>query len=167
MTDHLHDQSRAVRALIPVTMDHADLLLAWRNDPVVRQNSWNQEVISVDEHRRWLQRIIKDPKSRAFIILNESRQPIGTVRFDVQGDDAEINITIAQEFRGYGYGTSAIEYSCRSFLRQKPFLKRILARIKEKNEASLKAFKKAGFVEMNRSDGVVHLIFEETRIKTL
>jgi hypothetical protein len=44
-----------------------DDLFKWRNHPVIRENSFNTEPVSRDEHERWFQRKIKDQNSQIYI----------------------------------------------------------------------------------------------------
>jgi UDP-4-amino-4,6-dideoxy-N-acetyl-beta-L-altrosamine N-acetyltransferase len=73
---------------IPVTsqirpMIHADLelVLAWRNHPDVRRHMYTQHEITRDEHQRWFESTLADPKKHPFIFeVNE--KPLGFVNFN-------------------------------------------------------------------------------------
>lgn len=141
-------------------MADADLLLQWRNDPIVRQFSFNQQIISKGEHIGWLEKVLKDSRRHLYIIINLQGESIGVVRFDEVGETAEINITIADEFRGKGYGCQSIWQACRFFLASHPHIKKVIARIKEENEVSIKSFAKANFKENKRENRMVYLEFK-------
>lgn len=138
----------------------AELLLQWRNDTVVMDLSFNQHIINLDEHKLWLEKVFKDPFRHLYIILNSEKKAIGTVRFDEEGEGAEINITLTEEFRGKGYGSQAIWQASRFFLASHPQINQIIARIKEANEASIRSFAKAGFKEHKKDEGIIYLAID-------
>lgn len=141
-------------------IDDAKKILDWRNDPVVRKNSFNSDVIDWSLHLLWLEEVLKDANRYLFIILNENDVEIGQVRFDTHENEAEISITLDKNFRGRGYGTKSIKYSSEKFLKENKQLQRIIARVKTENKLSLDVFKKAGFSEMNCSNLTVYMKFE-------
>lgn len=84
----------------PATEADADLLLAWRNDPGTGAWSFNSEPVPRPEHLRWLTAVLADPDRRLLIV--EDGGPVGTVRFDRDGDAWKVNITVAPGQRGRG-----------------------------------------------------------------
>ena len=69
-------------------MVHADLdrVLAWRNHPNVRGNMFSQHEISMDEHQRWFELNLLDPKKH-LLIFEVKQQPLGVVNFNEAGND--------------------------------------------------------------------------------
>lgn len=63
-------------------MVHADLemVLAWRNHPDVRRNMVTHHEITPDEHQRWFERFLPDPKKH-LLIFEVNQQPLGFVNF--------------------------------------------------------------------------------------
>ena len=90
--------------LRPVTLDDAGILLAWRNDPVVRSASRSTDEITLAEHEAWLMRMLESPHSWLFIGIDEEGQPVGHTRVVEEGGYAEVSIVIAPEHRGRGLG---------------------------------------------------------------
>jgi RimJ/RimL family protein N-acetyltransferase len=70
--------------------------------------------------------------------------PIGQVRFDTKGDQAEINVSISSGFRGHGFGRKAIRTASERLFCETQ-VTRINANIKLENTASVHAFAKAGY----------------------
>jgi UDP-4-amino-4,6-dideoxy-N-acetyl-beta-L-altrosamine N-acetyltransferase len=64
-------------------MVHADLecVLAWRNHPDVRRYMYTQHEITPDEHQRWFERTLPDPKKH-LLIFEENHRPLGFVNFN-------------------------------------------------------------------------------------
>ncbi|MEW5766986.1 MAG: GNAT family protein [bacterium] len=132
------------------TMDDCDDLYRWRNDPVTREQFFESEVVPYEEHQKWFRKAMDDSNRLFFIGVDEKGEKCGVVRFDIKdGVFAEISVNVAPEKRGKKIGPQLISRSCPLFfLKTKRRL--ILARTKEQNIASIKAFKKAGFSELFR-----------------
>ena len=67
-------------------MVHADLerVLAWRNHPDVRRYMYTQHEIMLEEHQRWFERSLPDPKIH-LLIFEVDQQPLGFVNFNETG----------------------------------------------------------------------------------
>jgi UDP-4-amino-4,6-dideoxy-N-acetyl-beta-L-altrosamine N-acetyltransferase len=63
-------------------MVHADLaiVLAWRNHPQVRSSMYTQHEITLDEHQRWFERTLLNPKKH-LLIFEANHKPLGFVNF--------------------------------------------------------------------------------------
>lgn len=121
------------------------MIWEWRNDPLTRQMSRNQDFIPWESHKEWY----KNSKNALLIAMHES-QPIGVMRFDsIDPTTAEININLAPTQRGHGLGTQVLLAASRhAFLHMS--LNEIVAQIKAENAASKKAFEAAGFHLKNK-----------------
>ena len=120
------------------------LLWEWANDPGVRAVSFSPEPIPWPQHLSWLQGKLRDPNCIFCIAVNEEEVPIGQVRCDVDGHEAVISAGLDARCRGKGYGSAVIERAAKK-LYQVSEARLIHAYVKADNEASLKAFSKAGF----------------------
>lgn len=132
-----------------VSFKDMQLIFKWANDPLVRQNSFNQNKIGLEEHKAWLKSKLADPNC-LFLIGNVNNMPIGEVRIDVEDAKAVISFMIAEEHRGKGYGSQLIKgivESCRTIY---PNIKYFIGNVKKSNIASQKSFLKAGFSERVR-----------------
>lgn len=127
--------------LRPATMDDAETLFRWRNDPVTRENSISQNIVPWDNHVAWLSASLKRP-DRTILIAGSI--PVGTVRFDTIGDITEMSWTIAPEARGKGVGFQMVSAASEG--------KSLVAKILKHNIASQKIAEKAGFVMLKDSD---------------
>jgi RimJ/RimL family protein N-acetyltransferase len=142
-------------------MADADLLLSWRNDPATRAASFNSAEISRDTHLCWLGRTLKD-ENCALLIVEVAGEAIGQVRLDRSHEDrdaAEIHIALDPAARGRSIGRLAL----RAAVGEAPSrigARRIQARVKPENEASLRAFAAAGFRQVESDAGVVKLVAE-------
>jgi UDP-2,4-diacetamido-2,4,6-trideoxy-beta-L-altropyranose hydrolase len=119
-------------------------LFNWRNDPATRQASFNTDEISFEEHKKWFEETLADPKINLFIICDKDCNKLGQIRFDKKEDFAEINITINPNYRNQGVGSLALSKSLGIYINNFD-VKQVIAKVKKDNVASLKAFQTAGF----------------------
>ncbi|MCE3294322.1 MAG: hypothetical protein K0R65_36 [Crocinitomicaceae bacterium] len=125
-----------------VDFSDKDLLFEWTNDPVTRSNSFQSNAVAYDEHVNWLEKKLESPDT-FYLIAEVSGEPAAFVRFDGISAETVIGINIAKDFRGKGLAGQILMDSCTLFHYQ--FEGDIYAYIKTENEASVKAFQKAGF----------------------
>jgi RimJ/RimL family protein N-acetyltransferase len=125
--------------------------LNWRNDPISRQFSLNQNMITVEEHMVWYARVLAD-SGRILLIGLDGQDKIGVVHFYCENDVARVSINLNPQFRGQDYGRQLLLES-EAFLPRE--VRRILADIKDENEPSKRAFEKAGY-RPNSLDGNLH-----------
>lgn len=126
------------------TVGDCRLIFDWANDPDTRANSAVTEPIEWDGHVEWFEHKLADPNAEIWIVENGEGMPLGQVRFDVGGDEAEIGIMVAAEHRGSGLGTQVIEQATREFLARRAGVT-VIAHVRHHNEASQRAFVKAGY----------------------
>ncbi|MGH2829375.1 MAG: GNAT family N-acetyltransferase [Actinomycetota bacterium] len=119
-------------------------VFAWANDPVTRANSASTDPIPWESHSEWFAAKLADPNCSIFIV-SDGDEPVGVVRFDVAGDEAEISVNLAPEARGRGIGSLAIRVACAEVPDET-----VVAYIREENTASQKAFAAAGFTPDGR-----------------
>lgn len=130
----------------PATMADADRLLAWRNEPSVRE--WSRSTAEVDrqEHLHWLRSTLDD-RRRTLLLVQSEGEPVGMARFDRAGNGAEISVTVDRSTRGAGVGAQMIRETSELLLAAFPELCRVTAEIHAANARSLRAFERAGFTE--------------------
>ena len=138
--------SRETLALRYVREEDCRLIWEWANEPLTRAQSFSPEPISWDEHRAWFDSIRNDPSSRLYVALDTNGEPVGQIRFRIEGEEAVISISLAPEHRGHGYGAGVISLGSQELWKTKT-IRLIHAYIKPENIASIRAFIKAGFVE--------------------
>jgi RimJ/RimL family protein N-acetyltransferase len=109
------------------------------NDPVVRQNSINQNKICLEKHKNWFEKQLNKIDAPFFIIENNAKQFIAQVRFSKK-EETIISISISKDDRGKGLASQIIK-NCT----QKSKLSPVYAYIKKENIASIKSFKKAQY----------------------
>jgi RimJ/RimL family protein N-acetyltransferase len=147
--------------LRPAAADDEARLLAWRNDPIVRASAFNQNRVSVETHRLWFARKLSDPAC-AILIAEEDGQPVGEVRLDrVETDLAEVHIAVAPEARGRGIGGEILSLAARDAQRLLG-VTCLRALVKRSNEASLRTFRSAGFLDAGDDADTVEFLRSAT-----
>lgn len=128
------------------SMDDAQLLFDWANDPVTRKNSFNPEPILWASHVEWLQKKLSDHSARLFV-LELDDVACGHIRYQLEkSGDALLSFVVAPGFRGMGIGDSLVTKSRSVICKQWPSC-RVKALTLQGNRASLSIFRKNGFVE--------------------
>jgi UDP-2,4-diacetamido-2,4,6-trideoxy-beta-L-altropyranose hydrolase len=121
------------------------LLWEWANEPGVRASSFSQRPIGWEEHSHWFQGRLADEKCTMLIGEDARGRAIGQVRFDQQpGGEAEIDVSVAPDLRGSGYGSLLIDTALREVFASISITK-VNAFIRPENLSSVRAFEKAGF----------------------
>lgn len=134
------------------TLDDAELLWRWANDPATRANSFQSDPIPYPDHIRWLTAKLSNPASLQLLAWNRAGM-LGQVRFDDHGDEVEVSLAAAPEHRGT-VGTLMLESALRR-VRSRWSNATIVARVKPENEASRRMFQRAGFVLFSEKGGVL------------
>lgn len=121
------------------------LLWDWVNDPAVRASAFNSSPIGWDEHVRWYERKLADPRCKIFIGLDARGRPVGQARFDqLDNGTSEIDVSVDRSLRRAGQGAALIRRATDEWCAAAPHP--VVARIRAENLASRRAFAKAGFV---------------------
>ncbi|PWA06142.1 GNAT family N-acetyltransferase [Flavobacterium psychrotolerans] len=124
------------------------LYFEWTSDASVRENSYQSEPISLENHKNWFLNKIKDSSCFMVVFENHIGIPIGQVRIQKQDETtAVIGISNDVNHRGKGYASEMIRMASNEFLKENPQMQ-ISAYIKLENRASKKVFEKAGY-ELN------------------
>lgn len=136
--------------------DDMQNLYNWRNDPDTRKASFNTEEVVLEKHVEWFNNSLVNKNRSIFIMMNDEKESIGQIRFDREGNGAEIDITIAPEYRNQGYGVQALREGCKMYFNNFD-VDHIIAKVKKDNIASLKAFEKAGFKMYKENEDHIEL----------
>jgi RimJ/RimL family protein N-acetyltransferase len=114
------------------------------NDEKVRQNSISKEEISYLDHVEWFSRVLDANDYRLYIVEDE-KEFVGQVKFQIFDGAASISISIHQAFRGAGNGKTIISESINFLRLDIPEMNEIVAFIDPRNTASIKSFLSAEF----------------------
>ncbi|NRQ42308.1 GNAT family N-acetyltransferase [Rheinheimera sp. YQF-2] len=135
------------------TMDDADRLLQWRNDPDTRRFSLNAEHVTAQQHIHWLQQSLSDPQRRLYI-AEYAGQPVGTARVDSTAECHRISWTVAAECRGKGLAKAMVK------LLVSQLTGKIVAEILPGNTASVKVAQHAGLAHHSTHNGIMYYEYQ-------
>lgn len=125
------------------------LLFDWRNNELVRKNSFCMDPVEWNEHVKWFNTTLVK-SSVLFFILICKEQEVGQIRIDLELDNtAIINYSIAEKYRCLGYGKQILhlaETELYERFKNKYMLK---ALVKENNISSQVAFERLGYILQN------------------
>ncbi len=137
------------------TKDDCMLLFEWANDAKVRANSFNSSSISLSEHKEWFYHKLLDKNSMIYI-YEKNAVPVGQIRIDLASGEGLISYSIADKYRGKGYGTRIlVDISSRVLVDFKDVSK-LVGRVKFENNFSSRAFIKAGYAEKKVDDYYIY-----------
>lgn len=132
----------------PATMDDAERLLRWRNDPDTRRSSRDRAEVGPEQHREWLAASL-EREDRLLFVATDEVGDVGTVRWDRVDDGGwEVSITVAPERRGQGLAGPLLAAGERTLAgTHAGAVARVLnAAVHEGNAASRRLFVAAGYL---------------------
>lgn len=146
--------------LRPVKKNDGRDLWLLANEPSVRAMAYNQNTIAWDEHIEWLHSKLEN-KNTLMLIAENRKEFIGQIRFDFTEDakEAIIDISIASEQRGKGFGINVLLNGLAVLNRLHPG-KTAIAWIKNENAASYKLFTSVGFYQIEQNTDSICMAFK-------
>jgi L-amino acid N-acyltransferase YncA len=149
--------------LRPATQEDCLKVWEWRNEQTTRDASFDTDPVPYQDHQTWYSRKIGDPSTKIYIAEDLSGHQIGYVRFDIDGDHAEISISLDKGQRRKGYGSALIRRGSDQLL-EAGLTKKIVAIVKSSNPTSAAAFQRAGFAVSStkqiRGADAIELVYE-------
>lgn len=150
----MNNQIEITRATIDDMFDLFELA----NDPEVRKNSFNQEKIDLETHKKWFNNRV-DNDDFLLLVARNGVNFIGSIRFEKDIDNKFIiSIQIHKNFRGKGLGKKLLQNAIKKLFNQKenPI---IIAKIKSNNLSSIKIFSDSNFkiIENNQKEQFIVL----------
>ena len=130
-------------SLRAATLEDARRLLAWRNDDATRAASFDPRPIDLATHVSWLEDRLASSAHHLWV-GELSGEPIGVIRFAIDGGTATASVALDPDRRGQGIGTRLISAGCAQLYAMSGAIA-FQASIRTGNRASLRAFRHAGF----------------------
>jgi UDP-2,4-diacetamido-2,4,6-trideoxy-beta-L-altropyranose hydrolase len=134
------------RKMIARKANESDLEISfhWANDPLVRDQSYNQQAISLNEHRNWFYQKMNDPNC-FFYIIEIDQNPVAQIRFQVEDQQALVGYLTDQTIRNRGLGTYVLSKGIEKFIADHSKSIEIVGYVKSSNIASQRSFEKLSF----------------------
>ena len=158
---------RACRAMLSgecrlrrIQESDARLLWEWVNEPAARAAAFTRGPVPWEQHLAWLRTKLADPKCCMLLCEDSEGKAVGQIRMDPHvGGEMLIDVSVAAENRGSGYGSVLIDLAAEKIFAETP-TRRLHAYIRKENQASIRAFEKADFrrvaEEVVKGEAAVH-----------
>nr|HPM11838.1 UDP-4-amino-4,6-dideoxy-N-acetyl-beta-L-altrosamine N-acetyltransferase [Paludibacter sp.] len=142
-----------------VRLDDRVKIYDWRNSPDVARYMYSDHQISKEEHERWFDAAIKDPRRKCWVIVY-NKEEVGLVNLtDIDAANKRgcyASYIVREDLRNRSIGTLAEYYILRYFFEDLGFNK-ICAEVFTFNRAGINVHKSLGFQEEG--------LFRQHRIK--
>lgn len=129
----------------PADEGDAQDLFEWRNRSSVRAVSRHMEPIEWETHRTWLTSVLIDP-NRALLIGAIGGVSVGVVRFDMEGDSAEVSIYLVPQVGRSGLGRHLLRGAEQWLAVHRSDIKKVRAEVLVDNVVSQRLFLDSEYV---------------------
>lgn len=126
------------------SIEDSERLYSWRNHPSIQSTSRNQRPIPRQEHDNWLREVLADT-SRNLLIGERLGEPVGVVRFDRDGSEAEVSIYLVPGCTEAGLGGDLLLAAEEWMELNAPETRRFRAQVLGQNTRSEKMFLGQGY----------------------
>jgi len=141
-------------------VNHTDISITynWAANPDIRAYSFIKHAITKEEHVSWFANKLEDLNCFYYIAEIDDLK-VGTIRFDIHGNEAIVSYLIAPEHQGKGLGQTLLIQGLQtmSLMSNKLKIRKIVGYVIKSNIASVKAFERLGF---SRSEKESKIKFE-------
>lgn len=139
-----------------VTKEDCETLFIWANEEETRKNSFKKEDIDINTHIKWFNEKLEDINTEMYIILKDNLE-VGQIRVEIKDHVGIISFSIDKKYRNMGIGKQILktikQYSqCNTFI----------GRVKKENMASIKAFKNAGYRQIESTEYIEFIYGEKS-----
>lgn len=130
--------------LRPALAEDAEWVFAWRNHPDTRRYIFDPRELDLAEHIAWWRAAVTAP-DRKLMIASVGTLPVGVLRLDRTGEEAEVSLYVDPALSGLGLGPKIIRAAA-GVRFSGEVVHRLTARILDENQASRRSFEHADFV---------------------
>jgi UDP-4-amino-4,6-dideoxy-N-acetyl-beta-L-altrosamine N-acetyltransferase len=130
-----------------ITEDDLPMVLAWRNSERIRNSSFGDHIISMQEHRNWFKSL--DNHKKVGLIFELYGKPAGAVNFSgIDRHDNKCSWGFYLGEPGLPKGSGLLMgYHALDYLFNELKIRKLNSQVLAYNEGSIKYHKKLGFVE--------------------
>lgn len=127
------------------TAADSELLRRVRNEPAVRQGSFDASEVDLERHQAWLAERLARARPHLYVVEHDGAS-VGVVRLDVRGELGTVSIALVEGARGRGLGAAALA-ALHERAAADPAITVLVALVRKDNEASRRLFRSAGYRE--------------------
>ena len=137
-----------------MSLSDKKMILEWRNDDSIRKWMFTNEIISLDNHLRFID-ALTSKKDRLYFLVQQNYQSIGIIDFtniNHETEKAEFGVYAKPGLKGVGeiLMKSIIEYAF-TILK----INNLVSEVFEDNTSAIKLYKKFKFVETRKRDNII------------
>lgn len=136
--------------LRPATAADSRAMWLLASEPSVRQQSFNPSPIAWEAHEAWFEKMLASPSARTWLMAGEAGLA-AQVRYEVKGEHAEIGISVAPSFRGFGLAARILASTWANACLELG-VSRARGIVFTTNRLSAAAFREAGFAETSDTE---------------
>lgn len=130
--------------LVPAEKKDSALLFAWANEEETRKQSFSTGEIPRKVHEEWMADTLLREDRKLYLGFHKE-VPVGMLRLDMSGTEAQISYSIDKKERHRGYGREIIRAGEKLIAEKFPGVKMLCAKVKTGNEASQRIFEELGY----------------------
>ncbi|MEN6552615.1 MAG: UDP-2,4-diacetamido-2,4,6-trideoxy-beta-L-altropyranose hydrolase [Methanobacterium sp.] len=131
-------------SLKPVTKEDIHNIYKLSNEQYIRGISLNSKDIKFNEHEIWFKNKLSDDNC-LFLVAKMNGVFAGQIRFDIDGGNAVVSISLVKNYRGMGMGLNIIKTALKILKTEKKNVKSVIAYVKSDNVNSKRFFMKVNF----------------------
>jgi len=141
-------------SFIDMSLSDKKMILAWRNDDSIRKWMFTNEIISLDNHLRFIDTLVSK-KDRLYFLVQQNNQSIGVIDFtniNYEIKQAEFGVYAKPGLKGVGeiLMKSIIDYAFNTLK-----INILVSEAFENNIAAINLYKKFKFIETCRRDNTI------------
>jgi RimJ/RimL family protein N-acetyltransferase len=122
----------------------------WATDKQIRRFSFQQNDIRLEEHTLWFNKKLNDPNCFYYLLRINDRL-VGSVRFDLQQEDAIISYLLDPLEHGKGLGVFILKMGMEQFLSENnnALFTQFIGNVLPDNKSSIHIFEQLGFKKLS------------------
>jgi len=149
----IHSKTNLLTRLRPVVKEDLMITYEWAIDQSIRKYALSKHQITFEEHSTWFNSKLKDTNC-IFFIAEIDQRPVGSIRFDREGDEAVISYLISPELHGKGLGKRILHEGVKSFFEIDEATV-VKGTVLAENVASIRIFESLGYKRTDTDNGMV------------
>ena len=132
---------------INLTQNQKEMVLEWRNHPLIQNVMYNKEQIKLEEHLNFISSL-ENNHTKKYFLVEEYTQPIGVIDFvNINNNNAELGIYTNPHLKGYG---KILLNTLSSYAFETLHLTKIYAEVYVDNSRAIKLYKEFHFKTIER-----------------
>nr|WP_321268055.1 UDP-2,4-diacetamido-2,4,6-trideoxy-beta-L-altropyranose hydrolase [uncultured Sulfurimonas sp.] len=131
---------------IDLKFEEKKMILEWRNNPIIREWMYNQDIISLESHLKYIESLEKS-KDKKYFLVKKNNENIGVIDFvNIKKDSANMGIYANPKSKGVG---KILLENILKYAFEELKVKKIYAEVFAENKKAYEFYKKFNFKSFN------------------